>query len=167
MAPEPLLLGRVSGLFGVRGWVKVHSYTEPREGITRYQDWWIRDRDGWRHYRVLSGRLQGRAVVAQLRGVESREHAARLVGLDIAVDAAQLVPLGEGEYYWHQLIGLRVFNLQDEPLGEVRDMMETGANDVMIVQGDRERLIPWLRGSVIRSVDLEAGVISVDWAADY
>ncbi|MEA3410977.1 MAG: ribosome maturation factor RimM [Pseudomonadota bacterium] len=167
MPTEPLVLGQVSGLYGVHGWVKIHSYTQPREGITQYDSWLLRENDGWRRYRVLSGRPQGRTVVARLDGIDDRDQAAGVVGLRIAIERDQLSPLEDGEYYWDQLIGLHVVNLRGESLGEVRHMMQTGANDVMVVQGERERLIPWVRGSVVKSVDVGLGTIHVDWGADY
>jgi len=164
---EPLVLGRVSGLFGVGGWVKVHSYTQPRDGITHYSHWLLRENEGWRSYQVLSGRPQGRSVVARLARIDDRDQAARLVGREIAIDRDQLATLPQGEYYWDQLIGLQVVNRLGESLGEVWGMMETGANDVLLVRGERERLIPWVPGSVVMSVELDSGTIHVDWEADY
>jgi 16S rRNA processing protein RimM len=106
-------------------------------------------------------------VVARLAGIDDRDRAARLVGLEIAIDRDQLFTPPEGEYYWDQLIGLQVVNRLGESLGEVQGMMETGANDVLVVRGERERLIPWVQGSVVMSVELDSGTIHVDWDADY
>lgn len=160
-----IAVGRVVGLFGVRGWVKVYSYTRPREAILAYSPWQLRRDDIWHEHAVAEGRLQGAGIVARLAGYEDRDAAAGLVGADIAIAAAQLPPTAEREYYWADLEGLRVVNLQGQELGTVSHLFETGANDVLVVRGARERLIPFGR-PVVRDVDLEAGVVRVDWAAD-
>lgn len=161
-----VVLGRVSGLFGVRGWVKVFSDTAPRENILDYRSWYLKRRGEWRPYRLLEGRRQGKGIVARLEGCGDREQAAELVGADIAVRREQLPAAADGEYYWTDLQGLRVVNLGGIDFGRVDHLFETGANDVMVVKGERRRLIPFIDG-VIDGVDLEAGVIRVDWDQDF
>lgn len=160
-------MGRVSGLFGVRGWLKIYSHTSPREGIIRYRDWFLKQGDAWRQYKVIAGRSQGRGVVAQLQGIDDRDLAATLVNCDIAVQRRQLPKLESGEYYWADLQGLRVTNLEGVELGVVSHLFETGANDVMVVEGERERLIPYTWGEAVREVDLERGEILVDWDPEF
>ena len=160
-----VLVGRIVGLFGVRGWVKVYSYTRPREAILNYSPWQIQVAGAWRTLDVAEGRAQGSGLVARLAGYESRDGAADLVGADVAIAAAQLPAAGEREYYWAELVGLRVVNLADQELGRVSHLFETGANDVLVVRGERERLIPFGK-DVVKSVDLDAGVIRVDWGFD-
>ncbi|HEX7045687.1 MAG TPA: ribosome maturation factor RimM [Burkholderiales bacterium] len=167
MARRPdrrITVGRVVGLFGVRGWVKVYSYTRPREAILQYDPWYLCLAGEWRERALAEGRMQGEGVIARLAGYEDRDTAAALVGADIAILAAQLPPTGEREYYWADLEGLRVVNLAGDELGIVSHLFETGANDVLVVRGERERLIPFA-DSVVREVDLEAGVLRVDWDA--
>ncbi|MEW8317180.1 MAG: ribosome maturation factor RimM [Candidatus Thiodiazotropha sp.] len=164
---ELITMGRVSGLFGVRGWLKIYSHTSPREGITRYRDWYLRQGGGWRHYRVAAGHRHGRGVVVQLEGIDDRDLAAPLIDCDIAVQREQLPALEPGEYYWTDLQGLRVVNLDGIELGVVSHLFETGANDVMVVRGERERLIPYTTGLAIREVDLEQGRILVDWDPEF
>jgi len=165
--PERLVaLGRVSGLFGVRGWVKVHSDTRPRENILRYSPWYLLRGGRWRAYEVLAGRPQGKTLVAHLRGCDDREQARRLMGATIAVRRSQLGGDEDG-YFWTDLEGLEVVTAEGRVLGVVDHLMETGANDVLVVRGERERLIPWLPEQVILSVDLEAGCIRVDWDPDF
>ena len=160
-------MGRVSGLFGVRGWVKVYSDTSPREGILGYSPWYLK-RDGeWRAYRPQAGRRQGKAVVAQLEGIDDRDLAAVLVGCEIAVRRDQLPVLPAGEHYWSDLQGMRVETLDGVELGRVSHLFETGANDVLVVKGERERLIPYLVGQVILEVDPQAGLIRVDWDPEF
>lgn len=160
-------LGRVSGLMGVKGWIKVHSYTEPREGIVGFTRWILRDSGGERTVDVQAGRRQGRAVVAKLRGIDDREQARALIGAAIAVARADLPACAPGEYYWTDLEGLAVRTLADEALGQVQWLFATGEHDVMVVAGERERMIPFVQDKVVREVDLERGVITVDWDPDH
>ena len=159
-------LGRIVGLFGVRGWVKVYSYTEPREGIVAYKRWLLRYPEGWQERQVVEGRRSGRSVIAQLDGVEDRESAEGLLGLDIGVARDALPRLGATEYYWADLEGLVVRRKDGTRLGRVERLLETGAHDVMVVNGESERLIPFVVGAIVLDVDLDAGVISVDWDWD-
>lgn len=152
----------MSGLFGVRGWIKVFSNARPRENILNYNPWLLKTREGWREMALAEGRLQGPGVVARLEGVTGRDQAQTLVGAEIAVRRNQLPPTKEGEHYWADLEGLRVVNLEGVELGTVSHLFETGANDVLVVTGERERLLPYT-GQVIRAVDLVAREIRVDW----
>ena len=167
-APERrrVRLGCIAGPFGIRGWVKIRSSTEPPENILRYTPWHV-GRDGcWSRIVVAEGRLQGREVIARFDGCRSRDEAGGYRGCEIAVDRSRLPEAEEGEYYWTDLVGLRVVNTDGVELGEVERMMETGANDVMVVQGGIERLIPFLPGTVVQSVDVDGGLIVVDWHPD-
>lgn len=155
-------VGRVVGLFGVRGWVKVYSHTRPREAILNYSPWLLEINGSWRDFEVVEGRQQGKGVIARLRGYDDRDAAMALVGSEIAVAMAQLPPTQNNEYYWAQLEGLRVVTLDGDELGAVSHLFETGANDVMVVKGERERLIPFSKNTIQR-VDLTGGVIHVDW----
>jgi 16S rRNA processing protein RimM len=159
-------LGEVVGVFGVRGWVKVHSWTRPREQIFSFRQWQVGHDRHWQPRRLLEGRAQGRGLVAQLEGCDDRDSAHALVGQQIAVAASELPPLPEGEYYWHQLVGLEVIAADGRRLGRIESMMETGANDVMVVQGERERLIPYVP-DVVRAIDLDAGTMQVDWDPEF
>lgn len=168
MARRPdhrIAVGQVVGLFGVGGWVKVHSYTRPREAILRYNPWQLGFDDDWRERELIEGRRQGNGIVARLAGYDDRDAAAALVGLEIAISAAQLPATAEREYYWAEIEGLRVVNLDGQELGRVSYLFETGANDVLVVRGERERLIPFGKG-VVRDVDLDAGILRVDWDID-
>lgn len=159
-----ITLGEINGVFGVQGWVKVYSFTEPRERILAYGPWRLRTADGdWREIAVLDGRRQGQAVVAALEGVDDRDQALALNGAEIAVTRDRLPPPAEGEYYWADLEGMQVVTLDNEDLGRVRSLFRTGANDVMVVAGERERLVPFVTDRFVREVDFDAGVIRVDW----
>ncbi len=166
-------MGRVTVPFGVRGWIKVHTLTANPESLCDYPRWRV-GRDGnWREVRVLDSRLQGSTLVAQLEGVADREAAAALRGSDIAVLRTELPVAEAGEFYWTDLIGLNVVSIENYEFGRVVRILQTGANDVLVVAGDQDKsagsgetLIPFI-ADVIKQIDLAAGRIVVDWGEDY
>jgi 16S rRNA processing protein RimM len=158
-----VILGRVSGVLGVRGWVKLASETDPPDNIFAYVPWYLGDRGTWRSYRLLEGKAHGKGMIARVEGCDSRDQAAALVGCEIAVHRGQLPALGPEDFYWSDLEGLRVQTQGGTDLGRVSHLLDTGANDVLVVRGERERLIPYLWGRVVLRVDLEAGLLVVDW----
>ena len=160
-------LGRISGVYGVRGWVKVHSYTEPRDNVVGFARWTLRTRAGESTVEVEDGRAQGSGVVAKLRGVDDREAARELIGADIAVERSALPACEPGEYYWTDLEGLEVVTPAGDRLGTVDYLVATGGHDVLVLAGQPPRLIPFVHGAVIRGVDLAAGVIVADWSPEY
>lgn len=167
MSGDLVAVGRIAGLYGVRGWVRVYSYTEPRENVLRYTPWTLALGRTRRTTAPLEGRRHGRTVIARLEGVDDRDLAATLLGAQIEVSRAALPAPPPGEYYWADLIGLRVETAAGEALGTVERLLETGANDVLVVAGERERLIPWLPGRVVREVDLDGGRVVVDWDPEF
>jgi 16S rRNA processing protein RimM len=162
---ETVLLGRISGAHGIRGWVKVHSDTDPRDAIFDYQPWQVGEKR--QLVRIISGRIQGKYLVAELEGVSDRESAESLAGQQIVVFREQLPKLPDTQYYWSELIGLRVFGSTGQDLGVVTEMIATGANDVMRVRGERERLVPFIYGVYVSEVDVAAGRMVVNWDADF
>ena len=161
-------LGRISGAHGIQGWVKVHSDTSPRDNIVHYSPWLLLRQGRREAWTVNAGRLQGKSVVAKLAGCNDRNTAEELTGAEITIPRTQLPATTEpGEYYWADLVGLEVRTVGGVDLGRVESLFETGANDVIVVQGDRERLIPYIWQQVVRDVDLEAGVMLVDWDPEF
>ncbi|MFN3785338.1 MAG: ribosome maturation factor RimM, partial [Thiothrix sp.] len=160
-------LGKIVGAFGIKGWVRVSSHTATVSNILDYNPWLLQIAGEWLPYKVVTGQLQGKILVAQLGGVEDRTTAEKLVGCPIAVAREQLRPLPAGEYYWADLVGMEVVTSAGVCLGKVDYLFETGANDVMVVQGERERLVPWILQSVIQSVSLTERRIVVDWDPDF
>lgn len=158
-----IVLGRISGLYGVRGWVRIFSETEPRENILRYSPWLV----GGEPYEVAEGKRHGKGLVARLRGFDDRDRAATLMGKEIAVRRDQLPPPKAEEFYWADLEGLAVATTDGTDLGRVSHLFETGANDVLVVAGDRERLIPFVWDDVVKDVDFEGGLIRVDWDPEF
>lgn len=159
-----ILLGRLMGAFGVRGQIKIESWTEPRDAIFRYQPWTLRDASGGeRAFSGARGKASGKHLVATLPGVEDRDEVEAMRGLEIFVPRSALPPPSAGEFYWVDLEGLRVVNADGTDFGTVSHLFSTGANDVLVARGDRERLIPFVEPDYVRSVDFEAGVVTVDW----
>ena len=160
-----VVLGHISGVHGVNGWLKIHSQTEPREAIFEYQPWLLGEQE--EAVRIREGKKHGKHLIALLEDVNDRDQAENLVKQQIAVFRDQFPELPETEFYWADLIGLAV-ELQDgTDLGTIRHMLATGANDVMVVQGERERLIPFVHGKYVIQVDLEQGWVTVDWDPDF
>lgn len=167
-------LGKIVGVWGVKGWVKLHSYTRHRPDIANYQSWWLKPparktgNSSATQYAVLNCREQGKGIVAQLEGVDDPDQANALNGWSIWVNQSQLPELPEGQYYWQQLIGLQVVNNESQNLGVVESILETGANDVLVLKSPEggEVLIPY-GDQVVESVDLDSGTLRVNWHLSY
>jgi 16S rRNA processing protein RimM len=155
-------MGRVAGSYGVRGWVKAVPQAGVQDSLARAAEWWLGDE----RRRVVQAKRHSATVVAKLEGVDTPEQAQALKGREISVGRAALPEAGAGHYYLADLLGLDVVNAKGEKFGIVRQWLTNGPQDVMVVQGEGERLIPWVPTAVKR-VDLEAGVIEVDWEADW
>lgn len=167
VADSMIVLGKISGAFGIKGWVKVHAFTETRVGILDYSSWQLKVNGQWTSYQVLQGQAQGKSVVARLENVQDRDQALALVGCEIAIERDDLPALSADQFYWSDLVGLEVINAQGETFGKVSHLFETGSNDVLVVKGERERLVPWIMGDVIKQVSLDEQCIHVDWDADF
>jgi 16S rRNA processing protein RimM len=162
-----ICIGKVSGVFGIQGWLKVFSYTGFKENILTYTPWLLKKAHDSRIIKITDGKLHGKLVIVKLDGVDDRDQAASFIGYEIFISHAQLPETSPGEYYWADLIGLQVETTHGIQLGLVTDIMETGANDVLVVKGERDRAIPFLQGSTVTSIDIETGKIIVDWDADF
>ncbi len=169
---EWVVLGKIASPFGIKGWSKIQSHSEPKEQIFSYKPWFVEKNGQWIEVKVVSSKIQGKGLIAQLDICPDRNAAENVVGLPIAVKREQLAQLEEGEFYWRDLIGLTVVNLEDIELGKVTQLMETGSNDVLVVKGKHEgkrveRLIPYLPGEFVKQVSLAEQTIVVDWDADF
>ena len=171
-----LVIGRISGCYGIKGWIKIHSFTEPAENFLTYGECMLKRRSGLEPVSFDSGRRQGKAIVAHIKGVDDRNQAETFKGLEIVVDSQALPTLDAGDYYWRELQGLQVWcddreapGVERVLLGTVDYLIDTGANDVLVVKAcegslDKfERLIPYLLDDVVTRVDLEKGLIEVEW----
>ena len=159
-------MGRVSAPFGVKGWVKVQTFTDKTDSLLGFPQWWLSETGGWRSCTVEEQAVRGSELLVRFAGVADREAAASLKGRDIAIARKQLPVPEEGEFYWADLVGMKVENTAGESLGRVERLFESGANPVMVVVGETERLLPFV-DAVIKRVDLDSGKILVDWELDY
>ena len=162
---KQVALGYVAAVHGIKGWIKVRSWTRPMEAILGYQPWLLGEDK--KPVKIVDGRKQGKGLVALLPGFQDREQAAMLVGQQIFVRRDQLPATAADEYYWSDLEGLEVKTTKGEVLGRVERLIETGANDVLVIRGNREHLVPFIQGQYVSRVDLESKLIEVDWDPDF
>ena len=167
LASDKVVIGKIGASYGVKGWVKINSYTDVPEGIFDYSPWILAD---GKEYQIDQWRPHGKALVAKLEGIDTRDDAERIKNLDIAIQAEQLPELEEGEYYWRELTGMQVVTTQGYYLGTVAEVFNTGANDVLRIRakgndafGQKERLVPFVLDSVVQTVDKVERIITVDW----
>lgn len=166
-ADRLLTVGRIVGIHGVDGWVKLESWTEPRLRIFSYRPWRLTLAGSEFEVAAAQGHEQGKGMVAKLPGCDDRDAAAKLIGATIQVPRSALPKPRRGEYYWSDLEGLAVVTVDGVDFGKVSHLFATGANDVLVVQGERERLIPFVTGQFVKEVDLKTGRITVDWDPEF
>jgi 16S rRNA processing protein RimM len=165
-------MGRIGAPYGIKGWVKLISFTDPVDNLLEYQYFWVADGTALKQIEIDEARPQGAGLVAHIKGCDAREATRAYTGLDLLVSKEELPELDEG-FYWHELEGLRVVNLEGEDLGVLHHLMDTGANDVMVVRGDEasidreERLLPYVEEQVVKEVDLDTRIMRVDWGRDW
>ncbi|MCX4193400.1 ribosome maturation factor RimM [Methylophaga sp. OBS1] len=165
---EFIPVGKISGAFGVKGWVKVYSFTEPRANILEYSPLFLSRQGEWIEIKVSGGHLQGKGLVMGIANVTDRDQVQPLIGAELAIKKDQLEPTEEDEFYWADLMGLSVENLDGDLLGQVDHLLETGANDVLVVKAKgTERLIPFVMDEIVKLVDLDNKLIRVDWDKDF
>ncbi|GAB5499665.1 MAG: ribosome maturation factor RimM [Pseudohongiellaceae bacterium] len=168
-----VVMARVGKPHGIKGWLRLDSYTSPADNLLQYNEFIVRMEGQEKRLTLDESRQQSGKLVGHFVGYDAPESARELTGLELLIDSSELPTLETGDYYWYQLLGLRVVNLEDQDFGTVARLMETGANDVLIVKPDRdsidsrERLIPYLPETVVRQVDLQSATVRVDWQADY
>jgi len=144
----------------------VYSYTQPRDAILNYRQWFLEQGGNWRSVEIAEGKQHGKGIIARIAGVDDRDQAALLVDSEVAIERESLPAAGEGSYYWADLEGLQIVSSDGTDLGCVAYLLETGSNDVLVTTGKPERLIPFIMGKVVLDVDLASGVITVDWESD-
>jgi 16S rRNA processing protein RimM len=171
-ADDLIVIGKIVSVHGVRGEVKVYSFTDPIENLLQYTRWTLRHEGIVKQVEMTRGRSQNKVLVAKLKGLDDREEARLLAGYEICIERSLLPDLTDGDYYWYQLEGLQVINGEGQVLGKVDHLLETGANDVMVVKpsagslDDRERLLPYT-DDCVQAIDLDAGIMRVEWDADF
>ncbi len=159
-------IGKIAGVYGLKGWVKILSFTRPKENIIDYTTWYLGCGEQQIEKSVLECKVQGKGLIARLEDVSDRDQAIGLKNKEIFVRRTQLPDLEDGEYYWQDLIGLQVIDQDQKILGKVSKILETGANDVFVVSGKKRILIPWVSGIYVEEINPEAGHILVKWQGD-
>lgn len=165
---EWVTVGQVSGAHGVRGAVRIYSYTQPHNNLLDYQPLHFCQNDKMEEVRFSKSRTQGKELIVHIEGCETRDQAAALKGTQILIERSQLPTLESHDFYWSELIGLNVVTVQGANLGTVSSILETGANDVLVVKGEQQEvLIPYLPNSVVIKIELSTKTITVDWDANF
>lgn len=164
MSDKKLIVGNINGVFGVQGWVKIFSHTDPRKNILDYSPWWIKQKGEWTQVNIVDSKVQqgGKTLVAKLENVDDRDIAREYMGCEIAIEDSQLKRSND-EFLWIDLIGCDVQLEDGTHIGKVKDLIETGAHDVLRVAGEQEELIPFVMDEFILSVDMAAKQIVVNW----
>lgn len=162
-----IVVGRFGRVHGIKGLITIHSYTEPRENILQYTQWHAHINNQWQLLSLLNIEVTNKHILAHVEGYDQREQVAALTNIVIGIQREQLPELTAGDYYWHQLIGMKVINQQGECLGSVVEILPTGSNDVLIVEGEKRHLIPYLPDDSIVEINPSLGQIIVIWDADF
>lgn len=162
-----LVVGRFGRPHGIKGFITVHSFTEPRDNLLQYTDWHVHRGNQWQPLKILNLESNNKQIVALVDGYKDRDQVAALTNLEIGVSRDQLAPLKPGEYYWHDLVDMQVYNKSGQFFGKVVEIMPTGSNDVLVVQGEKRYLIPYLLDEFIKEINPEKGIITVDWDLDF
>lgn len=167
-ATEYVVLGHVSKSHGVQGWVNVVSYTQPIENILQYHPWYLKLKNSWQVTKVVKQRASAKSILVQFESCTDRNQADVYHGAEIAVMREQLPNLvNENDHYWNDLLGLTVITTEGVELGKVNNIFATGSNDVLVVQGERERMLPYLLDEVVKKIDLNSKQMIVDWDPDF
>lgn len=166
-ASDWVIVGRFGRPHGIRGLISVHSFTDPRENILDYKPWHIVTNKQWTPLKLVQLKMSSQTILAQIQDYSDRESVAQLTNAEIAIKRDQLPKLMPNEFYWHELIGMEVINKKGAVLGSVAEVMPTGANDVLVVEGEKRYLIPYLPGDVVLDVNIGKALIQVDWDVDF
>lgn len=160
---DSIIAGKIGAPHGIKGWVKVFSYTQPIENLLNYQPWQLELGGVRRSVKIIHHQIHGEAILVGFEGITNRDEAAKLTHALVIIERCHLPPLNPGEYYWHDLVGLEVKNLEGFVFGRIIRLMSTGANDVMFIKGEKEYCLPYVSGVVVKNVDLAAKYMLVDW----
>ena len=160
-------MARVGAPFGIKGWLKLQIFTQTPDSLNAYASWLLKGQNGWEEFELEDFSVNAKGVIAKLKGCDDRTAAEKLVKREIGIPREALDETGDGEIFWFDLIGCEVVNIAGDKLGKVETLMETGANDVLVVKlGTAETLIPFIEDVVVK-VDRDAKVVTVNWSGEF
>jgi 16S rRNA processing protein RimM len=168
-----VVLGQIGKVHGIKGWLRLNSFTTPPENILEYSELFAEIDESWQVLEISQFKQQSKGLIVHFTGYDDPDIAKQLTGLEVVIASEDLPGLEDGSFYWHELEGMEVSNQQGQVFGLVARLLETGANDVLVVKAsagsidEKERLIPYIKESVIKNIDTATGKIVVDWEADY
>lgn len=167
MSADLVIIGKVGAPHGIRGWLSIHSSTQPRENILEYLPWMIKLNGTWQALEVAEVQEQHKKLLALFADCADRTAAEKYVNAELAIPRDRLPVLAKDEFYWSDLTGLTVTTTEGRELGKVDHLFATGANDVLVIKGDKEYLVPYVKDRVVKNIDLKAGTMTVDWDPDF
>lgn len=162
-----VVIGRFGRPQGLKGFIRVISFTEPEQSIFEYSPWYQHHNGQWMPIALEGSVKQHNTLLVKVAGYEQREHLATLTHTEIWVARSQLPVLADGEYYWQDMLHMQVFTQTGTLLGEITSLLSTGSNDVLVVCGEKRHLIPYVKGLYILSVDSTQHKMIVDWDEDF
>ena len=162
-----VIVGRMGSTYGVKGWIKIHSYTDPVESLLDYRPWYINRTGQWQEISMTEGKVHGRGIIAHMEGVDVKEDAKYFAGVEVAVHRDQLPPLETGEFYLDDLPGLNVITIQGNLLGEVQQVLETGASEVLVINGQKQHMVPLVLDRYVKKIDFKQKLVTVDWDPEF
>lgn len=158
-----IVIGRFGAPFGVKGWMKIQSFTDPEDNMLQYQPWYADFKEGFTEVKIIDSRKHHKGTVAHIEGCDTKEDTARYGNISIAVARNVFPELTGDEYYWADLEGLTVYTVAGDELGKIDHVMPTGANDVLVIKGQKDILIPYIKNEVVKNIDLDNKTMIVDW----
>ncbi len=164
--PQLITLGKIGKTYGIKGWFKVISFTNPAENILNYPTWTLKHPRSTEVVAIEASRPHAGGFIAKIKGCETPEEARLYTNAEIQIPKEELPELAPDEHYWHDLIGIEVYDLNNKKLGVIDEVMATGANDVLRLKGESECLIPYIP-QVIQTIDLENKRLIVDWDPNF
>ena len=165
---KKIYLGKITGVHGIKGWLKIQSYSSPPENILNYPSWIINNKGEEDFYSIEQGRKQNNKIVVKLEKIDDRNTAESLINSKIQILRSDLPKLSNENYYWSDLVGLSVLNSEETVIGKIESLIETGANDVMVIitLKDERILIPFVMHEIIKEVNVELNYIKIDWSIE-
>jgi len=164
--PDKIIIGKFGKTFGVRGWITVHSFADPKESIVNFRPWLLKKNSQWQEIAIEANKIQHQNTIVKLQGIDDIDAAKFFTNKEIFIDRELLPKLSTNEYYWNDLIGLKVINHANEELGTVETIFNSGASDILVVTGKKKHLIPYVKNYILNT-DIKRKIITTDWDKNF